>query len=127
MLAVPLFHPNAGTYTMTATATKPKKTRKPRVKPERRITMQQAPNADGKGAIVEITVGKETDFYFVDKVPSDFGTAFKLEKCNYDGNDTTYHTLLDGQRSSCECKGYLRHHHCKHIDGLTALVQLGKL
>jgi hypothetical protein len=110
--------------TATATATKPRKTR---AKPARSITMQQAPNADGKGAIVEITVGKETDFYFVDKMPSDFGAAFELQKCNYDGDDETHHVNLDGQRSSCECKGYMRHHHCKHIAGLAALVQLGKL
>jgi hypothetical protein len=109
----------------TATATP--KQRKPRAKPARSITMQQAPNADGKGAIVEITVGKETDFYFVDKVPSDFGTAFELEKCNYDGDDETYHVNLDGQRSSCTCPGHTYKGKCKHVDGLQVLVNLGKL
>jgi hypothetical protein len=38
-----------------------------------------------------------------------------------------YDVLLHGEHSSCECKGFLRHSGCKHVDGLAKLVERGIL
>jgi hypothetical protein len=35
--------------------------------------------------------------------------------------------LLEGENGTCECKGFLRHNHCKHLDSLRALRTAGKL
>ena len=112
---------------MSTAATKTTKTRKPKAKPERRITLEQPADNQGRNAIVQITVGKEVDHYFVSRIPSDFGTGFLVEQCNFDSKDKVYHVNLDGQRSTCDCPGHLHHGHCKHVDGTAALVRMGKL
>ncbi len=60
------------------------------------------------------------------------GTAcgFRLEKANPvpgEGEPDYYDVLLDGERSTCECKGFLRYGHRKHVESVRALVQCGKL
>lgn len=74
---------------------------------------------------LRIQVGEEpwTDYTFC-RIGSAFGVAFRLVKVLAPAE--RYDVLLDGERSSCECKGFLRHHHCKHRDGLQALVDAGK-
>jgi hypothetical protein len=75
--------------------------------------------------IVRITVGKTGTDYFVQRIPSDFGTAFRLTKV-LDEHDS-YAVNLDGDQRTCECKGNQRHGHCKHGDGLAALLQAGRI
>jgi hypothetical protein len=60
----------------------------------------------------------------VTELPADFGGGFAVEKIT-DG--TTYHVNLDGERGTCECKGFLHHAHCKHVEGLAALIAAGRL
>jgi hypothetical protein len=76
--------------------------------------------------IVRIQVGEEpwTD-YNLAPIPSEFGRAFRLVKLL--GPHDRYDVLLDGERSRCECRGFLRWHHCKHVSALLALLQAGKL
>jgi hypothetical protein len=57
---------------------------------------------------------------------STVGRAFLVEKV-FALEEAAYHVNLNGQQSSCECKGFLHHGHCKHVEGLTVLVQAGKL
>jgi hypothetical protein len=111
-----------------STATKSRK----RVKPERRIRLIK-PVQDGRGA-VQITVGGEPHNYLIFPLPSDFGSAFRLIKQElvpqtegfYELQDTArYHVCLNDQQSTCECLGFLRHNHCKHVEGLTVLRQRG--
>src|SRR4051812_7603138 len=92
---------------------------KPRRKPSRRIGWLSRPAA-GKIGTVEITVGKETVHYWARPIPSDFGTAFELTKWT-DG--VSYDVLLatDGRHQCC-CKGFCRWQHCKHVEGLAALL-----
>ena len=72
-----------------------------------------------------ITVGKaDPTRYFLWPIPSDFGTAFRLEKFE-DGE--VYTVNLDGERSSCDCLGHLPWGHCKHAEGLAVLKAAGKL
>ena len=102
----------------------PKRVRKPRPKPERRIKVLLPFNDEGQNAVVNITVGKQSDRYYVAKVAADWGKGFTLAKF---GSEDQYHVNLNADGNSCDCKGHLRHGHCKHADGLAALVKAGKL
>jgi hypothetical protein len=106
------------------------KASRPRKQPARSIRLALAPR-NGRPGVVDITVGHETIGYFVQPMPSDFGQAFELHKFSPavagDADAELYRVNLDGQRSTCECKGFLRHGHCKHVDGLKALVDAGQL
>src|SRR5262249_40891932 len=73
---------------------------------------------------VRITVGKEAADYFVAPIPADFGRRFVGEEIGQEGR---YAVNLDGGKRTCECRGHLAHGHCKHADGLAALVAAGRL
>jgi hypothetical protein len=107
---------------MSATMTK---TRKPRAKLTRSIRLKVKPSALGRCGIVAIAVGKETTDYILNVIPADWGQGFELDNLD---NAELYHVNLDRQgHDSCDCKGHLRHGHCKHSDGIRALVKAGKL
>lgn len=99
------------------------KARKPRPKPARSAHLVIRPDGAAPGA-VELAVGKTSGAYLITEIPADFGRGFTMEKLT-DG--TVYHVNLDGERSTCECKGFLRHRHCKHANGLAALIAAGRL
>ena len=94
------------------------------------VRLVLALNEQGMNGIVNITQDGETVGYFIDRVPADFGTAYRLDKFSGavrgDG-DEHYHVHLDGERHSCECKGFLYHGYCRHILGLLTLLREGKL
>lgn len=109
------------------TATKSRK----RVKPERRVRLA-LPIREGNASVLVISVGKDTHVYSITRLPSDFGAAFQLTKGELRQNapeteelqaTARYDVCLNGERSTCECKGFLHHGHCKHVDGLTTLHQ----
>ena len=110
----------------TTTATRPARQRKPRSKPARSIRLEVRPEGDGLG-IVRITVGSAYADYFLTLIPADFGRGFKVEKIGLHENDPPYHVHIDADKRSCECKGFLRHGHCKHADGIAALIAAGRL
>jgi hypothetical protein len=95
-----------------------------RVKPARTIRLVLAPNAEGKNGVVRIAVGKVSADYLLDRLPSDFGTAFRVQKA---GEDACYNVCLTGDGNLCDCKGFARWQRCKHADGLAALVAAGRL
>jgi hypothetical protein len=112
---------------MNATTSAPaRQQRRPRPKPERRIRLEVPPEFNGLG-IVRIMVGKEHADYFLTLLATDFGRGFKVEKIGLHENDPPYHVNIDADKHSCECKGFLRHGHCKHADGLAALIAAGQL
>ena len=111
---------------MNATNSTPTRQRKQRGKPARSIRLEVRPEGDGLG-IVRITVGKEYADYFLTIIPADFGRGFKVEKIGLTCNDPPYAVNIDGDKKTCECKGYLRHGYCKHSDGLAALLAAGRL
>jgi hypothetical protein len=111
---------------ITTTEAATRRQRKPRPKPERRIRLEVRPEDNGVG-IVRITVGKDHADYFLTLIPADFGRGFKVEKVGLHENEPPYHVNIDGQRKTCECKGFLHHGHCKHSDGIAALIAAGRL
>jgi hypothetical protein len=101
----------------------------PAVKAKRQRTIRvTVPPSDVNPACV-VTIrgerGKDTD-YHVCPIPSDFGTAYEVTKM-FEADDAVYHVTLDGNRSSCDCPGFCHHGHCKHVSGLSALRQAGRL
>jgi hypothetical protein len=106
-------------------------TPRPRVKPARSLRLLSAPTANRPG-LLRIAVGDDVFLYVVERIPADFGQGFKLTKrvmVPVEGgvqptDAEVYHLNLNGQRSTCECLGHLRHGHrtvCKHIAALLAL------
>jgi hypothetical protein len=106
---------------MNATPTLPTRQRKPRAKPARSIRLCVKPDGKSPG-VVNIRVGKEAADYFLTELPADFGRGFKVEKIGLDCRESAYAVNVDSERRSCECKGYLHHGHCRHVDGLAALI-----
>ena len=84
------------------------------------------PETDALG-VVRIWIGKEYADYFLTLLPADFGRGFKVEKIGLHATEPGYAVNIDGDKRSCECKGFLRHGHCKHADGLAALIAAGRL
>jgi hypothetical protein len=79
-----------------------------------------------------ITEAGTTDRYFFSERPADFSRGFLVEKWSEAVRAVVqeYHVCLDGDRSTCECKGHLRWGHrtvCRHVAGLVALAAAGKV
>ena len=111
---------------MNATATAPARQRKPQRKPARFVRLVIKPDAGSLG-VVRLTVGGQSADYLLTPLPADFGRGFQVEKIGLEGRGEVYHVNLDGDKRTCECKGFLKWGHCKHADGLAALVAAGKL
>jgi hypothetical protein len=113
---------------MNATTPAPARQRKPRAKPARSIRLV-VPPAGGTG-VVRVRVGKQSADYSVREFRSDLGgRAFELVKLGLEADGEVYHVRLTGdpRQDSCDCRGFARHCHCKHRDGLAALVRAGRL
>ncbi len=108
---------------MTTTTTAAPKQRKPRPKPQRFVGLLIRPGKNQTG-VLRLTVGGKAQDYFLTPLPSDFGRGFRLVKVGIDVpfGECEYAVNVNGTESSCECKGHLRHGHCKHVDSLAALV-----
>lgn len=79
--------------------------------------------------ILWLTVGRLTVAYKVTPLKSKLGgAAFRLEKAQQgQGEPETYTVQVDGPRSTCECLGFLKYNHCKHVAGLQAVIASGRL
>jgi hypothetical protein len=110
---------------MNATTSAPARQRRQRVKPQRFVRLCVRPEGASPG-VVRITVGKEHADYFLTLIPADFGRGFTVEKVGLDAAGK-YAVNIDREKKTCDCKGHLRHGHCKHADGLAALIARGLL
>jgi hypothetical protein len=106
---------------MNATATRP--ARQPRKPQPRSLRLLCPPMETGKNGILRITAGKLVQTYFLDRVPSDWGEGFALEKARDAATEarTVYHVHLTDEGHTCDCLGFLRWEHCKHADGVAVL------
>ena len=80
---------------------------------------------DGVG-VISLCTGKETVYYTVLEIPCEIGgRGFAMHKL---GMGPLYHLRVgEPEDCSCECMGFLRHGYCKHVMGLLALVEVGKV
>jgi hypothetical protein len=99
---------------------------RPRVKVSRFARVLLRPVGRSAG-VVRLTVGREVAGYLIRLLPSDFGDCFRLSKVGVCGDVSEYDVCLDNTGQTCECMGFLRHGHCKHVAGLMALRNAGKL
>ena len=92
-------------------------------KPPRAIALVRSPTTDGIG-VFRITVGGAAQFYTFKEIRCDIGgRGFVVHRL---GLGTVYHVRVGSKDdSSCECLGWLRHDHCKHVLGLKALIARG--
>src|SRR5262245_25320739 len=91
----------------------------------RSIAVVRPTGPDGV-AVVRITLGKKHGFYAVKEIQSEIGgRGFAMHRL---GVAPLYYVRVGRpEDSSCECKGFYRHGHCKHVQGLKALSDAGLL
>jgi hypothetical protein len=82
---------------------------------------------DGSAGVVRITVGKAHSDYYLAEFAADYGRGFVLHKIDVGAPPAIYHVNLDGGNKLCDWKGALKWGHCKHGDGLAALIAAGRL
>lgn len=70
--------------------------------------------------VVRITIDEESWHYWIRRMPCVYGQAFQIE--NFGGNTYEVVVSVEAITDCCNCKGFLYHLHCKHVDGLRALV-----
>ena len=72
-------------------------------------------------------IGTRTDSFRYSVLPIRSEVGGRAFQVTRQDTGETYAVLLNGNESSCECRGWLRHQHCKHVDALQTLVNRGKL
>ena len=94
-------------------------------KPQRTIALVRPLNADGVG-VFRISIGKLSWLYTVREILCEIGgRGFAVHRL---GLGTAYDVRVGQPRDcSCECLGYLYRNSCRHILGLRALINQGKL
>ena len=99
---------------------------KPRPNSRRYVRWAIRPGVYGVEGVLVLTVGPKASASVARRIPADGGEGWELAKFRKAAGDeaTIYHVHLDrtGGRHSCECQGFLRWSHCKHISGLLALT-----
>lgn len=96
----------------------PVKTRKPKSKPARSLAIIEQ---HGDEMFIAITVGKQTSHYWIEPLAGvDFGAGFAFTK----DDGTVYNVNVNGKESLCDCRGFGRHAHCKHVDSTRKLQEL---
>lgn len=66
--------------------------------------------------------------YHLEAIASDFGKAFQMTKFHSCGGDgAAYGVCIQDGADLCECRGFLAHGHCRHIDSLRDLIGRGEL
>src|SRR5262249_11567121 len=113
---------------MNATQTRKPRQRRPKARTVNLLLLIGPLDING---VLRITEEGKEPLFFVDRIASEVGGAgFRLTKFQQHqrgDDDAVYNVLLAGTRSTCECKGHVRHGHCRHVESLTALRAAGKL
>lgn len=95
----------------------------------RKSTTPRTLNWDAKAGTLVIKEGKLHDVYFVEEFypAPGFGSgrAFELRKHVRTADRGLYHVLAAGEASQCDCRGFVRHGHCRHAAAMVKLLALG--
>jgi hypothetical protein len=111
----------------TTTTTRAPRQRKPRPKPARFVRLVIKPDGANSLGVVRLTVAGRSADYLLTPLATDYGKGYRLEKIGLEANGEAYHVNLGADGGTCECKGFLRWGHCKHTEGLAALIAAGRL
>jgi hypothetical protein len=89
------------------------------------IRLVRSPSLDGLG-VFSISDGPKTVSYALRELACDIGgRGFVVHRL---GLGTLYHVRVGNPYDcTCECMGFLKYSHCKHIDALRALIDTGLL
>lgn len=90
------------------------------------------------GGVLEIVQAEQIDAYAVEEMTladAEVMAAwrvFAVAKCDVTDRDGLYEVRIPGRlnatgKPSCQCYGYNRHQHCKHIDSLADLVRRNQI
>jgi hypothetical protein len=99
----------------------------PRRKVQRTVKVVQPATPTNSCVGIMITEGRKQDSYLVMPIPADFGLGFVVEKITREAEKTLYYVLLEHEGSSCDCHGFLRWGHCRHVEVLPVLMAHGHL
>jgi hypothetical protein len=93
--------------------------------------MNFRPYAPGYGLLTiteQVTKSRtEVTDYVIARLEAAYGHGFRVLKVGGSPeSDYDVHLSDDDECGTCECKGFLRHGHCRHLDALQALAA-GKL
>jgi len=97
-----------------------RRTRSPQQKPIRTIRRAIVP----AGGFI-IREGWREDRYACREFDSPMGRAFHVEKHGPRGGDGHVYDVLitaNARECRCDCLGFLHHGHCRHVEGLRALL-----
>jgi hypothetical protein len=98
----------------------------------RTATLTARVGTDGPDGRVLLTVGKAAFGYWITPAPTDIpGRAFRVTRFGHTEADADgdYQVLIgtNPADTSCECRGFAYHAHCKHSAGLASLIAAGEL
>jgi hypothetical protein len=69
--------------------------------------------------------------YHLERLATDFGEGFRLTKFDdeplSEGQDPANDVLLSPPGHTCDCRGFVRWAHCKHLAALLKLKELGRI
>ncbi len=95
---------------------------KPKV---RTVRIVRPRNTDGVGVFCIETDGKHQFYTFLEIRCEIGGRGFALHRL---GQGELYHVRVgEPENTSCECMGFLRWDHCKHVSSLAALIRKGEV
>jgi hypothetical protein len=91
--------------------------------PKRTFELIRSPRIDGVGAFC-VSAKRDAAIYAFCEIPCEVGgRGFAVHRL---GIGNLYHVRVGlPEECSCECMGFLRHGHCRHIEGLRALIERG--
>jgi hypothetical protein len=102
--------------------------------PKGQTTMAWEPSTDNEfspvAGVLTLTGKRCHCRYVVQEFAADIGRGFMLLKAGKGSDEAEEHYAVlvpRHGRPMCECKGFVRHGHCKHAFALLVLTRAGKL
>ena len=82
------------------------------------VSWMDYPTADYPFGVVLVSVGSQAAFYDVSEIDCQFPDCRAFHLVKRDDSDSDYHVCLsmtNPNDHTCECQGFLRHGHCRHV------------
>jgi hypothetical protein len=70
--------------------------------------------------------GEVSEAYYAELLEADYGIGVRITKLVPTGDTYAVNIHPVTGEHSCECKGWLGHGHCHHVEGLLALYNAGR-